>query len=115
MGRPTARGSRLFRRAASLRSVTVEIVVPCYNEAARLDVPAFQRALEADPELELLFVDDGSTDRTAEVLAELVRTSSARTSAVRSVLPSSTKRSSSSGSASSARWKAGTSSRAASL
>ena len=47
------------------------VVVPCYNEAARLDVQSF---LAFDPEeydIRFLFVDDGSTDETADVLAQL--------------------------------------------
>lgn len=49
------------------------IVVPCYNEAARLDRQAFERAL-ADGRQSFLFVDDGSTDGTGEVLAALAAT-----------------------------------------
>jgi dolichyl-phosphate beta-glucosyltransferase len=48
------------------------LVVPCHNEAARLDVQAF---LDGKSGLRFLFVDDGSTDRTPEVLAELQRRS----------------------------------------
>jgi dolichyl-phosphate beta-glucosyltransferase len=47
------------------------IVVPCYNEAARLDRDAFAAALDVMPWLDLCFVNDGSTDGTAAVLAEL--------------------------------------------
>jgi glycosyltransferase involved in cell wall biosynthesis len=44
------------------------IVIPCYNEAARLDLEGFRRALETDRALDLLFVDDGSTDGTRAIL-----------------------------------------------
>jgi glycosyltransferase involved in cell wall biosynthesis len=47
------------------------IVVPCYNEAQRLDPGAFKTLIDRDPELELLFVDDGSQDDTAQVLESL--------------------------------------------
>lgn len=47
------------------------IVVPCYNESSRLDRSEFVRLLE-DPSISLLFVDDGSTDDTCEVLTEFV-------------------------------------------
>lgn len=47
------------------------IVVPCYNEAARLDVAAFQRFAAQHPGCRFLMVDDGSGDRTAEVLESL--------------------------------------------
>lgn len=54
------------------------IVVPCYNEAHRLDLDAFARALAQFPGLRLVFVDDGSSDRTQEVLASLSATRSDR-------------------------------------
>lgn len=49
--------------------VDIEIVVPCYNEAARLRVADFV-AFARDPETRarLLFVNDGSSDGTLEVL-----------------------------------------------
>ena len=50
--------------AESRRAV---IVVPCYNEGRRLPVADFRRFLDR-PGAELLFVDDGSTDNTVEVL-----------------------------------------------
>lgn len=48
------------------------IVVPCYNEAERLDGQRFFEYCAAEPALSFLFVDDGSTDRTFEVLSRLV-------------------------------------------
>jgi len=52
--------------------VRVVVVVPCFNEARRLDRDAFARFLqEADPGVRLLLVNDGSTDRTLEHLREL--------------------------------------------
>ena len=47
------------------------IVVPCYNEALRLDVRAFQNYLKRGQSERFLFVDDGSTDDTATILQEL--------------------------------------------
>ncbi len=44
------------------------IVVPCYNEAKRLDLPAFDRCLSDDRQIRFLFVDDGSNDDTLELL-----------------------------------------------
>jgi len=38
------------------------IVVPCYNEAERLDLAAFRRALVAERELRFVFVNVGSRD-----------------------------------------------------
>ena len=48
----------------------IVIVVPCYNEALRLDERDFA-ALLAHPEVQLSFVDDGSTDGTADLLLAL--------------------------------------------
>lgn len=47
------------------------LVVPCYNEALRLDGDAFIRALDRYPWLSLCFVDDGSTDDTRAMLEQL--------------------------------------------
>jgi dolichyl-phosphate beta-glucosyltransferase len=49
---------------------TCTVVVPCFNEAARLDVKTFA-AYTACADAQLLFVDDGSTDDTLGVLREL--------------------------------------------
>ncbi len=48
------------------------IVVPCYNERERLPVSDFLEFLQAQPGVGFLFVDDGSQDNTAELLAGLV-------------------------------------------
>lgn len=47
------------------------VVVPCYNEAARLDATAFLDALKNEPNLEFVFVDDGSRDATLKVIETL--------------------------------------------
>jgi dolichyl-phosphate beta-glucosyltransferase len=49
------------------------IVVPCYNEARRLPSEKFVEFLHAAHDIELLFVNDGSTDNTLEVLERLQR------------------------------------------
>lgn len=49
------------------RPERVSIVVPCYNEAARLNAAAFIGIAKLG-HLSLLFVDDGSVDETAEIL-----------------------------------------------
>lgn len=54
------------------------IVVPCYNEANRLKREAFITALGGDPGLSFLFVNDGSTDATLEVLRALQAEAPAR-------------------------------------
>jgi glycosyltransferase involved in cell wall biosynthesis len=43
-------------------------VVPCFDEAARIDVPAFLALLDNSAPASLILVDDGSRDRTLSVL-----------------------------------------------
>jgi len=52
----------------------VLIVVPCYNEEVRLPAGNFTRFVREHPEIGFLFVNDGSTDGTEEVLRTLCRT-----------------------------------------
>ena len=47
---------------------SVALVVPCFEEAARLDRSAFIALVDKVPGLDLLFVDDGSRDRTLAIL-----------------------------------------------
>ena len=47
------------------------LVVPCYNEAARLDRDAFLSFLTTHPGVQFLFVDDGSVDGTWDVLERM--------------------------------------------
>ena len=51
---------------------TCTVVVPCYNESARLDSEAFA-AFAQRAGVRLLFVDDGSTDGTLEMLTRLAQ------------------------------------------
>lgn len=53
------------------KSAQIAIVVPCYNEAKRLDLAAFAAFLRQTPEVRLIFVNDGSEDETLSVLAVL--------------------------------------------
>ncbi|MGN1325559.1 MAG: glycosyltransferase [Candidatus Spyradenecus sp.] len=46
------------------------VIIPCHNEAKRLNLAAFRRFEANHPEAALLFVDDGSTDATAACLAD---------------------------------------------
>jgi len=51
-------------------SPTCTIVIPCYNEAARLDPGAFSGFVSRN-DVDFLFVDDGSTDSTRQTLEAL--------------------------------------------
>lgn len=52
----------------------VLIVVPCYNEQARLRPGDFSQLVQEHPEVGFLFVNDGSTDGTEDVLRSLCQT-----------------------------------------
>lgn len=54
------------------------VIVPCYNEAERLDTEAFLDFADSAANLRILFVDDGSTDDTAEVIGRLNDENNAR-------------------------------------
>lgn len=44
------------------------LIIPCYNESARLDVETFIQYYEQHPEVHLWFVNDGSKDGTLEII-----------------------------------------------
>jgi len=50
---------------------TIAVIVPCFNEAKRLSVQEFVRFIQIFPEMNLLFVNDGSTDGTATLLESI--------------------------------------------
>ena len=54
-------------------SATVDtwVVVPCFNEAGRLCPEAFREAVAVQESLGIIFVDDGSLDRTPGILRRL--------------------------------------------
>jgi dolichyl-phosphate beta-glucosyltransferase len=58
---------------SSGRASSATVVVPCYNEAARLRPDACLAFLREHAGFTLLFVDDGSTDGTDAVLTEMTR------------------------------------------
>ncbi len=49
------------------------VVIPCFNEASRLATDTILAFIRSSSEPNLLFVDDGSSDRTGEVLQRLHR------------------------------------------
>lgn len=48
------------------------VVIPCYQEGSRLPVSDFAAFCEQHPQVYFCFVNDGSTDQTAEVIERLV-------------------------------------------
>lgn len=52
-------------------SVTIGIVIPCYNEEQRLPVEQITDLLRRDEEIELCMVNDGSSDGTGQLLNDL--------------------------------------------
>ena len=51
----------------------LSLVIPCYNEAANLPLLLERcKELAVRPDVEVVLVDNGSTDRTAEVLQNLL-------------------------------------------
>jgi glycosyltransferase involved in cell wall biosynthesis len=60
----------------------VVLVVPCYNEAHRLDVDAFRRFRLDGHQIEFCFVNDGSGDGTLSILESLRAEDPARFSVV---------------------------------
>ena len=61
------------------------VVIPCFNEAQRLRKDPYRAYLAQPDAAHLLFVDDGSTDRTVQVLEEICSGFEERASILRSV------------------------------
>ena len=55
--------------------MTYCIVVPCYNESQRLLSTDYLQFVKEYPEFHLIFVDDGSTDNTFEIIEDLSKQS----------------------------------------
>ena len=54
------------------------IIIPCYNEANRLNFKEFQSFLKSDSTTHLCFVNDGSKDNTLDLLHEFKTTNPSR-------------------------------------
>ena len=50
------------------------LIIPCHNEARRLDRTAFEELIRSTRHVELMMVDDGSVDGTADIGRELEAT-----------------------------------------
>ena len=50
----------------------VVIIIPCYNEADRLDTNNFIDYLSKNTHLHFLFIDDGSTDNTNLIIKQII-------------------------------------------
>jgi dolichyl-phosphate beta-glucosyltransferase len=64
-------------------SPELALVVPCYNEASRLDAEAFIQFVRTHPGAQLVMVDDGSVDGTGEVLERIRAAAPAAVTAIR--------------------------------
>lgn len=53
------------------RKPIVHFIIPCYNEAKRLDIGQYSTSLFSFPTLRILFVNDGSSDDTISLLLNL--------------------------------------------
>jgi glycosyltransferase involved in cell wall biosynthesis len=63
--------------------LTCGTVIPCFNEAERLDVSRFVTFANRNPEIELIFVDDGSTDDTSDCIRSLIASTASSISLLR--------------------------------
>lgn len=68
MTRPRAATSSAQPPLGRLRTC---VIVPCFNEAERLRPADFRAYLQGSADVDLLFVDDGSSDATREILERL--------------------------------------------
>jgi len=50
------------------KQYSVILVIPCYNEEKRLDLTSYNEFLMSNPDFFILFVNDGSSDKTKTIL-----------------------------------------------
>jgi dolichyl-phosphate beta-glucosyltransferase len=62
---------RMTQSIQTSRNAEIVVVVPCYNEAKRLDAQKFAEFVRSHSDITLLFVDDGSTDDTPLILERI--------------------------------------------
>ena len=58
--------------------VKVCVIIPCYNEEYRISLDKFKDFADRTPMFDFCFVNDGSSDRTGEVLGEFVQNNPGR-------------------------------------
>lgn len=58
------------------------LIIPCFNEASRLDLNSFRDFITRHENVRLVFVDDGSSDNTRQVLETLCDAAQNRTTVV---------------------------------
>jgi glycosyltransferase involved in cell wall biosynthesis len=66
------RGQRVWKPSKLLQHMKISVVMPVYNERQTLQ-QVVERVLAAPYELELICVDDGSSDGSRELLSELAQ------------------------------------------
>lgn len=72
IGNPTGENSNTkVSEGQMLQQYCVGVVIPCYNEEERLSGQEFKNFVHNNLGYHLCFVNDGSTDKTLEVLEEL--------------------------------------------
>src|SRR5262245_1301539 len=54
-------------KQSSLRTPVVSVVIPCYNQARYLGEAIASARRQTHPDIEIIVVDDGSTDDTVQV------------------------------------------------
>ena len=62
-----------LNNASRIHKNVVAVVIPCYNEELRLNSDYFTKFAETNNGYQLCFVNDGSKDKTLEMLQELQR------------------------------------------
>ncbi len=66
--------SRMWR----IELTNIGVVIPCYNEERRLRIDDFINEMVKNPELSLLFVNDGSTDDTLKIIQKICEAAPSR-------------------------------------
>ena len=51
--------------------MSLNIIIPCYTESVRLPVNKYLDFLKLNKKVKIIFVDDGSTDNTKNLVAKL--------------------------------------------